>query len=110
LDRELGHGSRERRAEMRAVWTNAAIRDLVHAREYIARDNPDAAREIALKIVDATERIIKFPEVGRSGRVNGTRELVVSGTPYLVVYRLKKNAVHFVRVLHGSQKWPNRKP
>ena len=94
---------------MKAVWTRAAIRDLTHMREYIARENPDVAREIALKIVNATERIIQFPEVGRAGRVNGTRELVVSGTQYLIVYRLKKNAIHFLRVLHGHQKWPRGK-
>lgn len=94
---------------MKAVWTKAAIRDLVHIREYIARENPGAAREIALKIVDATARIIQFPEMGRAGRVNGTRELVVSGTRYLIVYRLKKKAIHFLRVLHGHQKWPRGK-
>ena len=94
---------------MKAVWTKAAIRDLVHIREYIARENPDSAREIALKIVDATDRIIQFPEVGRAGRVNGTRELVVSGTQYLVLYRLKKKAIHFLRALHGHQKWPRGK-
>ena len=93
---------------MKPVWTKAAIRDLVHIREYIARDNAEAAREIALRIVDATERIIQFPESGRSGRVNGTREFVVSGTQYLIVYRLKKNSIHFVRVLHGRQKWPSQ--
>ena len=63
---------------MKPVWTKAAIRELVHIREYIARDNAEAAREIALRIVDATGRIIQFPESGRSGRVNGTREFVVS--------------------------------
>jgi addiction module RelE/StbE family toxin len=94
---------------MRAVWTRAAIRDLTRARDYIARENPTAAREIASHIVDATERIIKFPEVGRVGRVTGTREMVVSGTQYLVVYRLKKSAVHFLRVLHGRQEWPKQK-
>jgi len=94
---------------MKAVWTKAAIRDLVHIREYIARENPGAAREIALKIVGATDRITQFPEVGRTGRVNGTRELVVSGTQYLIVYRLKKKAIHFLRVLHGHQKWPKGK-
>jgi len=94
---------------MKAVWTKAAIRDLVHIREYIARENPGAARETALKIVDATDRIIQFPELGRAGRVNGTRELVVSSTQYLVVYRLKKKAIHFLRVLHGHQKWPRGK-
>ena len=94
---------------MKAVWTKAAIRDLVHIREYIARENPSAAHEIALKIVDATDRVVQFPEVGRAGRVNGTRELVVSGTHYLVVYRLKKKAIHFLRVRHGHQRWPKGK-
>ena len=94
---------------MKAVWTRAAIRDLTHVREYIAHENPDAAREIALKFVGATERITQLPELGRIGRVNGTREVVVSGTQYLMVYRLKKNAIHFLRVLHGHQKWPRVK-
>jgi len=91
---------------MKPVWTRAAIRDLIHVRDYIARENPSAAGEIASHIIDATERIIQFPEVGRVGRVKGTRELVVPGTQYLIVYRLKKNRVHFLRVLHGRQEWP----
>jgi len=91
---------------MKPVWARAAIRDLVHAREYIGLENETAASEMASRIVDATDRIVQFPEVGRPGRLNGTRELVVSGTRYLIVYRLKKNAVHFLRVLHGRQKWP----
>ncbi len=91
---------------MKPVWARAAIRDLVQAREYIGLENQDAARELASRIVDSTERILQFPEVGRPGRVNGTRELVVSATQYMIVYRLKKNAVHFLRVLHGRQKWP----
>ena len=94
---------------MKAVWTRAAIRDLTHAREYIARENPEAAREIAMRIVDATERVIQFPEVGRLGKMHGTRELVVTGTQYLMVYRVKKNAIHFLRVLHGRQQWPQEK-
>ena len=94
---------------MKPVWTRAAVRDLTQIREYIARENPGAAREIALKIVDASERIIQFPEVGRIGRVKGTRELIVAGTQYLIVYRIKKKAVHFARVRHGSQQWPKGK-
>lgn len=94
---------------MKPVWARAAIRDLASAREYIARVNPDAAREIALRIVGATERIIQFPQIGRTGRIKGTRELVVPGTQYLVVYRLKKTAIHFLRVLYGRQEWPDVK-
>ncbi len=91
---------------MKAVSTRAAVRDLTRAREYIARENPEAAREIALRIVGATEHAIQFPEIGRTGRVKGTRELVVADTQYLIVYRVKRNKIHFLRVLHGSQKWP----
>ena len=94
---------------MKAVWTRAAIRDLAHLREYIAHENPDAARQTASKIVDATDRIVQLPEVGRVGRMKGTRELVVSGTQYLIVYRMKKNAIHFLRGLHGHQNWPKAK-
>lgn len=94
---------------MRPVWTRAAIRDLTQIREYIARENPGAAREIALRIVDASERVIQFPEAGRVGRVKGTRESIVAGTQYLIVYRIKKKAVHFARVPHGSQERPKGK-
>lgn len=94
---------------MKAVWTRAAIRDLTQIREYIARENPGAAREIALKIVDATERIIQFPEVGRIGRVKGTRESIVPGTPYLIIYRMKKKAIHFISVRDGRTDWPKGK-
>jgi toxin ParE1/3/4 len=94
---------------MKAVWTQSAIRDLSHAKEHIERDNPSAARAIALKIVSAAERIMQLPKVGRVGRVRGTRELVVPGSQYIIVYRTKKNAIHFLRVLHGHQKWPRGK-
>lgn len=91
---------------MKPVWTHAAIRDLEHLRNYIARENPQAASDVALRIVNATDQTIQFPELGRTGRVKGTRELVVPGTPYVIVYRLKRNAIHFLRVLHGHQLWP----
>ena len=94
---------------MKPVWARAAIRDLASARKYIARVNPDAAREIALRIIDATERILQSPEIGRSRRMKGTRELVVSGTQYLIVYRLKKTAIHFLGVLHGRSPRKNTK-
>ena len=94
---------------MKAVWTRAAIRDLTRVRDYIARENPGAAREMALRIVAATEQATQFPEIGRTGRVKGTRELVVANTQYLIVNRVKKNKIHFLRVLHGRQRWPRDK-
>ncbi|HET6521471.1 MAG TPA: type II toxin-antitoxin system RelE/ParE family toxin, partial [Geminicoccaceae bacterium] len=52
--------------------------------------------------------LAQHPESGRPGRVPGTRELVVSGTPYIVPYRVQGNTVQILRVLHGARKWPTR--
>lgn len=91
---------------MRLGWTRIAIRDLIHVRRYIAQDNPHAAGSIAQHILDAAEGLLEHPEIGRLGRVRGTRELVISQTPYLIVYRLRRKRIHILRVLHGRQLWP----
>lgn len=53
------------------------------------------------------ERLGRHPRGGRVGRVGGTREQVVGGTPYAVVYRLEEEAILVLRVLHGRQQWPS---
>jgi len=57
-------------------------------------------------IREAVERLADFPHRGRPGRLEGTRELVVAGTPYLVVYRTKGTSLRILRLLHGAQDWP----
>jgi toxin ParE1/3/4 len=91
---------------MRLGWTRIAIRDLIHARRYIAQDNPQAARSVAQHILEAAELLLKHPEMGRAGRVRGTRELVIAQTLHLIVYRVRGKRVHVVRILHGRQLWP----
>lgn len=54
----------------------------------------------------AVTRLAEYPKIGRIGRVAGTRELVVTGTPYIVVYRIEPTAAVILRVLHGAQRWP----
>ncbi|MBI4490810.1 MAG: type II toxin-antitoxin system RelE/ParE family toxin [Deltaproteobacteria bacterium] len=93
---------------MKIVWTRTAIRDLVGIRRYIGHDNPTAARDMASRILVAVNRLGKHPEMGRIGRLAGTRELVVSGTPYLVPYRIRAKAIQLLRVLHGHQEWPKQ--
>jgi toxin ParE1/3/4 len=90
---------------VRLAWTKAAIRDLVHIRRSIAHDNPEAARVVAGRILHAVNSLPRHPEIGRIGRLAGTRELVVTGTPYLVPYRLRARTIELLRVLHGRQKW-----
>lgn len=87
-------------------WLSLALADLNAEAEYIARDNPSAAERIVDDIFAATDRLAVFPAMGRPGRVLGTRELVVSNTPYIVPYRVRGQTVEIIRVLHGSRKWP----
>ncbi|HKM49476.1 MAG TPA: type II toxin-antitoxin system RelE/ParE family toxin [Terriglobales bacterium] len=92
---------------MRVNWLRTARANLIAASEYIAQDNPDAATRTVAAITRAVENLERFPAAGRPGRVPGTRELVVSGTPYIVPYRVRGNIVEVLRVFHASRKWPS---
>jgi toxin ParE1/3/4 len=88
-------------------WTRKALKNLKQAYEFIAIDNPDAAVEVVIKIRAATEKLEAFPNLGKTGRVEGTRELVIANTPYLLVYRVKGKTVEILRVLHSSKRYPD---
>jgi plasmid stabilization system protein ParE len=62
------------------------------------------------RIRDAVSRLARFPASGRPGRVAGTRELVIAGTPYIVPYRVTGDAVQIITILHGAQRWPEQFP
>ena len=87
-------------------WLRRAERDLDQVEAYIAQDNPQAAIAMVLTIIAAVERLDAFPGMGRAGRVEGTKELVVDGTPYIVPYRKKGERVEILRVYHTSRQWP----
>jgi len=87
---------------MRISWTQKAIVNLDSAVEYIATDRPAAASRVAQKICNS----VHHPSRGRPGRVAGTRELVISGLPYIVVYAEHDSMVVILRVMHTSLKWP----
>lgn len=93
---------------MTVVWSPRAVIHLSHLREHIARDNPNAASRIATMLLEAVDRLAKFPNLGRPGRVPGTRELPVPGTPYVIPYRLRGERLEIIAVFHGRQKWPTR--
>ena len=93
---------------MRLTWSAAALDDLVELRAYISKDRPRAAAGVARRILDAVKHLERFPQMGRSGRIEGTRELVIGGTPYLVAYRIQDETIVLLRVLHGARKWPDR--
>ena len=92
---------------MRIRWTEPADRDLAQIADYLEKHGSDAiARRIAFSIYERVAALAQFPEQGRTGRKSGTRELVLSGLPYLAVYRLEGNAIEILRILHGAQIWP----
>jgi toxin ParE1/3/4 len=92
---------------MRLRWTAPALRDLEEIGDYIARDNTAAAARLVTDILDRTDLLAKHPHIGRPGRVPGTRELVVTDTPYIVPYRVCGDVVQILAVLHGARRWPD---
>ena len=88
------------------VWSPRAITHLADLRAYSARDNPNAATRIATTLLAAVERLAELPNLGRPGKVAGTRKLVVPGTPYVIPYRLRGDRLEIVAVFHRRQKWP----
>jgi toxin ParE1/3/4 len=89
-------------------WLPLAKRDRDDHLNYIGEHNPWAAIEIGDAFEAAIRRLCNYTEIGRAGRVKGTRELVVAGTPYLIAYRVEANTVVVIRLLHGAQKWPSQ--
>lgn len=89
-------------------WLRRAERDLEQVEAYISQDNPKAAVDVVLTIIAAVERLDAFPGIGRAGRVEGTRELVVDGTPYIVPYRKRVERIELLRVYHAARLWPEK--
>ena len=87
-------------------WLRDAILDLIEVRQYIAQDNPHASQDIARRIIMSIELLSDNPSMGRIGRVEGTRELVIPGLPYIIPYRIKNKVVEILRVLHAARRWP----
>ena len=92
---------------MNIVWSPEAIIDLVDLREYIARDNPEAARQVALTVVSMIEvNLSDHPHSGHPGRVPHTRELVIPKTPVVVPYRIRNDTLEILGVYHHARRWP----
>jgi addiction module RelE/StbE family toxin len=75
--------------------------------DFIEQDNPAAAIRIDTKIEASIRQLLQFPESGRTGRVPGTRELVITGTPYIAAYKVLSDRIRVLRVQHGAQIWPD---
>lgn len=90
---------------MRVRWTTSAAEDLYSIVQHIKQDNPAAAGRVAKSLYEGCSNLREFPHLGRRGRIDGTRELVFPGLPYIVVYRVR-DQVEIIRIYHGAQNWP----
>jgi addiction module RelE/StbE family toxin len=86
-------------------WTTPAAQDLQGITRYIRKDSPTAARAVAKSLFDAANSLDNFPLKGRVGRIVGTRELVVPGLPYIIVYQLTCTAIQILHIYHGARNW-----
>jgi toxin ParE1/3/4 len=92
---------------MNIIWSPEAIQDLISLRTYIAEESPAGARRIVARILHDVEHLLPDnPQMGRPGRVPGTRELVIPQTPYIVPYRVQRSTLQILRVFHGARRWP----
>jgi toxin ParE1/3/4 len=91
---------------MKILWSPEAAVDFAAIVEFIHKQNPSAANRVANTVYESVSSLESFANRGRLGRVDGTRELVLSPLPFIVVYRVKRDGVEIARVLHGSQRWP----
>ena len=91
---------------MELRWTEEAARDLECITDYLFENAPDHASRIVRAIYNAPSSLLTFPYGGRPGKKKGTRELVLSSLPYIIVYHVTDDVIHIARILHGAQKWP----
>lgn len=91
---------------MKLRWLRAALADVEAIEDCIPRHDPVRAYEIAQSIRTRSDSLADFPELGRPGRVSGTRELVLVDLPWIVVYRVGRPHIEILRIIHGRQQWP----
>lgn len=91
---------------MKLEWTRWALMDRDRIFDYLEAENPYTAVMLDDRIRKQIQQLKRFPESGRVGRVEGTRELVVQRTPYIVAYMCTGDRVRILRILHEAQQWP----
>jgi addiction module RelE/StbE family toxin len=92
---------------VKILWTGPARQDLREIFTYIAEENPKAARALLAAIKARVSVLENNPQIGRAGRVEGTRELVLTRTNYILPYRIKDQQIQILAVFHGARQWPD---
>ena len=91
---------------MQVRYTRLAVSDLIQAYDYIESDSPQNARSVIERIEKSVETLVSYPLLGKQGRVSETREFFVTGTSYIIIYRVKEDVLQILSILHTSRKYP----
>ncbi|MEX0693259.1 MAG: type II toxin-antitoxin system RelE/ParE family toxin [Rhodospirillales bacterium] len=91
---------------MKLRWTRPALHDLEELHSYIADRDPAAALQTARLLRAQAEALTTHPQMGRAGRIDGTRELVVAGLPFIIAYRVTDTTIDVLAIRHGRRDWP----
>lgn len=91
---------------MELRWPQRAADDLENLADYLFHNAPWRVAELVRGLYEAPGALLAFPNRGRPGRKSGTRELVLTPLPYIVVYQISGDVIYIVRIIHGAQKWP----
>lgn len=92
---------------MNIVWSAAAVRHLLEAIDFIRAESAKGSLSVRRRILKTAARLGQMPNSGRTGRIEGTREAVVPGTSFIVVYQVSKDAVEIVGIWHTARLWPH---
>jgi toxin ParE1/3/4 len=94
--------------EVKITWSKRAIAHLRSCYDYWLREQSEVGADLMLdRIFTRIEALEQHPEIGRKGRIAGTRQLVLRPLPFLIAYRIRKRSIEIVALLHGSRKWPH---
>jgi len=93
---------------VRLIWSPEARVDLREMVLYLSERNPYAARALYERIEIFAADIVETPFIGRPGRVPGTRELIITNTPYILPYQIRSDFIEILRIYHGARKWPKQ--
>jgi toxin ParE1/3/4 len=92
---------------LKVVVSPQAKQDLEEIFDYILEENPVMAQVVLDRLRVAIVRLAEMPQMGRAGRVAGTRELVIPKTPFLIPYQVTGRTLEILRVYHGARQWPD---
>ena len=92
-------------------WSRSARKRLEEIEAYISLDRPEAARKLIRSLITKTAlKLSQYPQIGKAGRLAGTRELVYRDAPFLVVYTVRDDTITVLTVFHTSQQFPQSPP